>query len=138
MVAKRLGRRRPAAVAVELLLALPLLLAVLLGTIEFSMLLVARQQLLVASREGARVAAQGGDATDVEQAVQLFLGASSLAGASVQAVLTDDSGQPLPTGAPVAVTVTLPTTQVVPDLLGFIGFSLRGDTLTAQTVMRKE
>ncbi|HYT89943.1 MAG TPA: TadE/TadG family type IV pilus assembly protein [Gemmataceae bacterium] len=138
MVAERVRRRRPAALAVELLFALPVLLAMLLGTVEFSMLLVARQQLLVASREGARVAAQGGDATEVEQAVSLFLGASSLAGASVQSVLTDDVGEPLPSGAPVTVTVTLPTARAVPDLLAFIGFSIRGDTLIAQTVMRKE
>src|SRR5947209_2475357 len=136
MVANRTVRR--GTLALELLFALPVLLAVLLATVEFSMLLVARQQLLVASREGARVAAQGGDSTEVQQAVALFLGTGPLAGARVDAVLTDDSGQPLPSGAAVAVTLSLPTTQAVPDLLAFIGVSLRRDTLITQTVMRKE
>jgi Flp pilus assembly protein TadG len=125
-------------VAVELLVALPIVLAVLLGMIEFSMLLVARQQILVASREGARVAALGGTADDVDKAVHQFLGTGSLAGAQVQAQLTDQSGQPVPSGGAVAVTVSLPTAQAVPDLLRFIGFSLGNDVLTVQTVMRKE
>jgi len=123
---------------VELLLALPVLLAVLLGVVEFSLMLVAQQQLVTASREGARVAAQGGAQADVVQAVDQFLGTGSLSNATVVAVLTDASGQPLPSGQPVSVTVSLPATQAVPDLLAFIGFSIAGNTLAAQAVMRKE
>jgi Flp pilus assembly protein TadG len=133
----RQGWRR-ATVAVELLLALPVLLAVLLGVVEFSLLLVARQELVTASREGARVAAQGGAQTDVIQAVQQFLGAGNLSSATITAVLTDGMGQPLASGQPVSVTVSLPATKAAPDLLKFIGFSIGGETLTAQTIMRKE
>jgi Flp pilus assembly protein TadG len=133
----RQGWRR-ATVAVELLLALPVLLAVLLGVVEFSLLLVARQELVTASREGARVAAQGGAQTDVIQAVQQFLGAGNLSSATITAVLTDAMGQPLASGQPVSVTVSLPATKAAPDLLKFIGFSIGGETLTAQTIMRKE
>jgi len=125
-------------VALELLLALPILLAALLGVVEFSLLLVARQQLVTASREGARVAAQGGGQAEVVQAVQQFLGPGSLSNASIVAALADDTGQPLPSGQPVCVTVSLPTTQAVPDLLAFVGFSIGGETLVAQTIMRKE
>jgi Flp pilus assembly protein TadG len=123
---------------IELLFALPILLAVLLAVVEFSLILVARQQLVTASREGARVAAQGGTVADVVQAVQQFLGTGTLSGAAVSAVLTDDNGVPLPSGSPVAVTVSLPLTQVAPDLLRFVGFSINGQTLATQTVMRKE
>ena len=117
---------------------LPVLLAFLLGMLEFSMLLIVRQELLTASREGARVAAQGGGAADVEQAARVFLGTGSLSRANVVSVLTDDTGTPLPSGSPVAVTVSIPASQAVPDLLAFVGLSIRNETLAAQTVMRKE
>lgn len=129
---------RAGSLAVELLLVLPVLLAFLLGMLEFSMLLIVRQELLTASREGARVAAQGGGAADVEQAARVFLGTGSLSRANVVSVLTDDTGTPLPSGSPVAVTVSIPASQAVPDLLAFVGLSIRNETLAAQTVMRKE
>jgi Flp pilus assembly protein TadG len=130
--------QRRGSLAVELLIVLPVLLGILLGMVEFSMLLVSRQELLTASREGARVAAIGGSQADVEAAVRQFLGAGSLSQATITTVLADNQGQPLPSGSPVAVTVSIPATQAAPDLLVFIGFSLRGENLIAQTVMRKE
>ncbi len=130
--------RRAGSLTVELLLVLPVLLAFLLGMVEFSMILLARQELLTASREGARVAALGGSSSDVEQATRLFLGTGSLAQANVQSVLTDAGGMPLHSGSPVAVTVSIPAGQAVPDMLAFIGLSIANDTLAAQSVMRKE
>jgi Flp pilus assembly protein TadG len=124
--------------AIELLLILPILLALVGGMIEFSLLLGARQQLLAASREGARVAAQGGDATEVERAVRLYLGQGNLQAAQVQATVTDTNGNPLSTGDPVQVVVQLPAVQATPDLLAFIGVSLHDQVLVARTVMRKE
>jgi Flp pilus assembly protein TadG len=121
-----------------LLLVLPVLLALLLGMIEFSLLYAARQHLTTASREGARVAALGGDQFAVQQAIQNVLGNSNLGGATLQATLTDGLGQPLPTGAPVQVTLTIPAAQAVPDLLGIIAVTLGDQVITAQTVMRKE
>src|SRR5436190_24393313 len=106
------ARRRPGStLAVELLFVLPILLVVVFATIEFSALLTVRQQLQAASREGARVAALGGDTQQVEAAVRNFLGSGSLADAKVESVLTDAQNQPLPSGAAVAVTVSLPTAQ---------------------------
>jgi Flp pilus assembly protein TadG len=124
-------------VAVELLLALPFLAGVLLAAVEFSLLLTAQQELLAASREGARVASQGGTQIDVVQAAQQVL-PGSLSGATVTAVLADSTGQPLASGQPVSVLVSIPATQAVPDLLAFVGFSVAGDTIAGQTVMRKE
>jgi Flp pilus assembly protein TadG len=69
----RSGRRRAGA-AIELLLVFPILLSILLAMVEFSMMLVARQQLAGASREGARVAAQGGDLPAVQATVAQYLG----------------------------------------------------------------
>ena len=60
--------------ALELLFLFPIILALILGMVEFSLLLSVDQQLAVASREGARVAAQGGSASEVETAARLVLG----------------------------------------------------------------
>jgi Flp pilus assembly protein TadG len=130
--------RREGALAIQLLFVLPILFAFFFGMIEFSMLLIVRQQLLTASREGARVAALGGSSDDVQQSTQLFLGTGSLSQATIESVLTDANGRPLHTGDPVLVTVTLQATQAVPDLLAFIGFSISNETIVAQSVMRKE
>jgi len=122
----------------ELLFVLPILLIVLLATVEFSILGLSRQQLVAASREGARVAALGGSELDIDNAVQLYLGNGQLANAAIQVVITDPSGNPLPSGAPVTVTVAVPATQAAPDVLSFTGISLVNETIIAQTVMRKE
>lgn len=134
---RRRARRRAGA-ALELLLVFPVLLSLLLAMVQFSMLLAARQQLTGASREAARVAAQGGDLVAVQTAASLYLGSGSLANAQVVASVTDANGMPLPSGAPVAVTVQVPATQAAPDLLAYVGLSLRNEMLSAQTVMRKE
>jgi len=131
-------RRRKGSVAIEMLLVFPLLLAVLLATIVFALWLSAQQQVALASREGARTAAIGGSAADVQASVRLALGDSRFAQASVQANLTDGNGVPLPSGQPVSVVVQLPAAAAVPDLLVFIGVSVRNQTLVSQTVMRKE
>jgi hypothetical protein len=131
-------RRRRGSVATELLFAFPILLAVLLATVEFSLWLSAQQQVALASREGARAAATGGDLDEVNRTVRLALGDGRFAVAQVSADLTDDLGNPAAAGDPVAVQVRLPASSVVPDLLGFVGFSIRGEVLVGQTVMRKE
>jgi hypothetical protein len=136
MLANRKGRK--GGVAMELLLVLPLLLAVLLGTVELSLWLAAQQQVSLASREGARVAATGGTRADVNQAIRLALGDARFQRAQVTTWLTDSNSQPLPSGEPVSVLVALPASAVVPDLLVFIGLSIRNQKLISQTVMRKE
>ena len=137
--ASRIGRRgRRGGAAVELFLFLPLLLALVLGMVEFSMVLSVRQQLAAASREGARVAALGGDPQTVEAAVRDVLGPGRLQAAQVQVVLTDSSGQPAGPGDPVAVAVSLPAGVAAPDLLAIIGVSFGNGVLVAETIMRKE
>lgn len=122
----------------ELLFVLPLLLAVLLGTVEFSLWLTAQQQVALAGREGARVAATGGSETEILDAVRVTLGEARFTQATVTAVLTDELGNPVATGDPVSVRVLLPVRYVVPDLLAFVGLSIRSQVLVSQTVMRKE
>jgi Flp pilus assembly protein TadG len=129
---------RPGSLSLEFLLILPIALTITLAMVEFSLIFVARQQLSAASREGARVAAIGGSSDDVNAAVATFLGTGILGQATVASVLTDDQGNPLPSGAPVQVVVTLPTAQAVPDMLAPFGFTVGNDVITARTIMRKE
>ncbi|MER3414820.1 MAG: hypothetical protein C4297_01210 [Gemmataceae bacterium] len=136
---QRAGGGRRGSFAVELILVLPILLALILAVVEFSMLLAARQQLQAASREGARVAALGGSLTDVQQAARRILGGGNLGQAQITATLTDpNTGQPVRSGDPIQVCVRLPAHQAVPDFLAFVGISIRNQQLVACTVMRKE
>jgi hypothetical protein len=126
----------------EMILLFPIALAFFLAMVEFSLILHCRQQMLAASREGCRVAALGGDQAEVRFAVVRYLGDGRLGDADV--ALTDADGETIATtqdihsGEPVQVWVRVPTGYVVPDLLRFIGFSIRNDEIVARTVMRKE
>jgi Flp pilus assembly protein TadG len=124
---------------VELLFALPILLLVLFGGIELHCILMAQQTLTVASREGARVGAAGGDAQAVEFAVRNVLatgGPLVHADVNVQFVQVNDPN--LGTITDVVVTVTAPvglaTLAVPPAVTG----SLLNQTLVGQAVMQVE
>src|SRR4051812_14860442 len=111
--APSLARRRVGAVqATELLLVVPILLAIVFALVEYAMILSVGQQLAVASREGARVAAQGGTAQEVETAARNVLGSGTVnQHAVVDSQLTSVSGDP------VTVTVHVENASiVVPNL----------------------
>lgn len=127
-------KTRRGALAVELLLAMPILLAVIFATVQFSMLLSARQQVTCAAREGARVAALGGSPTDIATVVERFLGPT----ADVQATLTHTDGTPVQPGEPLAVVVSQPVSAQVPNLLSIIGFSTEGKSISSRAVMIRE
>ena len=135
---RRGDRRKGAIQAMELLLIFPLMMAIFFGTVEYGLLLAAEARLYNASREGARVAAAGGNLDDVKAAVKTALLAGEQNLVDIQAVLTDSLNNPLKPGDPVAVMVSAPATTLVPDYLRFIGISICGRCLIGQTVMRKE
>ena len=162
---RRIAIRRQGSVAVELLLLAPIVLGLILGVVELSMMTAANEHLSAASREGCRVAALGGNANEIRRAVYNHLGHGSLGQARIVAVFLEDGkgqpitsiltlddddreggalsgrdgrGRPIPCGEPVMVRVDIAANQAVPDLLAFIGFSLRKTTLVGQTIMRKE
>ena len=126
---------RPAALAIELMLALPILMALVLGMVQFSLMISARQQVTGAAREGGRVAALGGSDVEIQATVDRFFGAKV---AQVQTALADPSGDPIAAGDPVTVVVRVRTSCLVPELLGFIGFSMKNQEIVARAVMRKE
>ncbi|MFO0813768.1 MAG: TadE/TadG family type IV pilus assembly protein [Gemmatales bacterium] len=136
------ARRRRGILAFELLLILPIILLLILAMVQFSLTLHARQQLVAASREGCRIAALGGNLTEVERTIKRTLGNGRLADADIE--VTDESGavisegQTVPSGESIAVWLRLPTAHVVPDLLRFIGYTIKDDELVARTLMRRE
>jgi hypothetical protein len=134
MPSKTKSQRR-GLLAIELLFALPLIIALLLGMIQFSLFLSARQQVTNATREGARVLALGGNADEVRLAVDRFLGPQL---AHISATLTDINGDPIVPGQPVEIIVRVPTKYLVPDMLGMIGFGWGDSKLISKAVMRKE
>src|ERR1700738_2489662 len=77
-------RRWGGILTAELVLAFPLLTMFLAAMVELTMLASAQQQLTVASREAARVAARGGSQEAVELAARNALGPTPLAACAVQ------------------------------------------------------
>lgn len=129
-----LGRpsRRRGGVTVELILLMPVLMAVLVAVVEMSLLVVATQELSEASALGARIGSRGGSADDVRAAICHALGKGRLREAEVAVVVPEHSGEV------VEVVVRIRADKAVPDALRFIGFGLKGKELVGHTVMRKE
>jgi hypothetical protein len=130
--------RRSGSAAIELLILIPILAAAVLAVVQYGLMIAANQQLEAASAVGARVASQGGGPAEVEHAVKKHLGDGRLRQADVLGKLTDEHGYPLTTGETVVVVVQIPAEKAVPDLLRFIGISIKGQTLSGQTALRKE
>jgi len=114
-------------------MTLPILMLLLLGVFEFSMLFYARGSVVEASRSGARAATNPGASMDyVEQTVRQSLGPVLAQRVRIDAVIGPYAGDP------VAVVVRVPMRDAAPDLLWPIGFGLRDRFLVAETVMQRE
>jgi Flp pilus assembly protein TadG len=137
-VKRRRGRR--GTVSIEIVLVLPLFLVMLMGAVQFSMLLNARQQLLAASREGARVAAQGGTFEEVAETVRRVVGTTGrLASAEVRVCRVTEGVAGVDNNRQrVEVTVAAPAAIVAPNWLGWVGINFAGRNLIAATVMNVE
>ncbi len=130
---KRRGRRG-FVISAELVILMPLVFALAMAAIEFSLLEVGRQRVMAAARAGARVAAMpGATLQDIDQAVAFSMSSAPLAAARQIAVSQGNY-----TGDPVIIKVAVPMKAASPDLLGIIGFGLGKRVLVATSVMRKE
>ncbi len=98
---------RRGSTAVEALLVLPLLLAVAAGLVGLADLLVAEQLVGEASVRAARVAALGGDETEVRQVVAAVLGPARAARAQVIIGRPDGQTSPIAPGEPLEVRVEI-------------------------------
>jgi hypothetical protein len=124
--------RRRGGVTVEMMLLMPILMAILVAVVEMSMLVMATQEVSEASALGARLGSRGGSSEDVRAAICHALGNGRLREAEVAVVIPPHSGEV------VEVVVRIRADKAVPDVLRFIGFGLKGKELVGRTVLRKE
>jgi Flp pilus assembly protein TadG len=155
---------RSGAVALELLLAVPVTVIMILAVIEFSLVFVAAKQVALASRLGAKAAAETANVTTfvtgggLRAAVDRHLLAAGSPGAcrvmaefgsgNVFTTVTNNGAIPCNCAAPntpgpatatfVRVTVCARLTDFTPDLLGLYGFSIANRALTHSTTFRRE
>lgn len=159
---RRLSSNRHAAVTLEMIIALPIFLIFLAGIIEFGLIQANSQQVALASRIGARLAAETAGLspattaatatsirTEIDRQLQSAkLGASASQGVTLRhtvlggAVATDgtcpDPTTPaMPTNA-VRVTVSVPLSSLTPNLLNVFGYTTAGKTVEVTTTYAYE
>lgn len=162
---KRGPKPRRAAIMVELLLALPVLIIMLLASLEFGVMMANFQQISLAARDGALVASEtlGLDTAtavppDVINIVNTQLASNSLTpcrirlehniGGTQTALLYPPAGScncepntfqtPVPTRPYVRVTVCVDLPETAPNGLKQWGFDLTGELVQFTTLMRHE
>lgn len=132
------------AAALEFAIVLPVLLLMLVGIVDFGMVMGAQTQVANAAREGARAGALSGLKDQAEgaatSAIAGMVGATNL-GTKTEAICTTVAGDACSmidatpdTGSTVTVTVTYVHTWLSPVILGF----LPTITLKGQSKMRIE
>lgn len=136
MLSSRTTRSRPrrrGVLSMELVFVLPILMALLMGLLEFSLLFFARADVAEACRAGARKGTlHGATWQTVEQEVRRTL--SPRLQQQMQ-VIADVN---VPSGRMVNVSIRVPMHTASPDLLWPAGFSLDGRDLYCETHMAKE
>jgi len=129
------GQRRGVA-AVEMAIALPLLILLILGLIEYSWLFLTKQALTNSARQGARIGATL-DATsdEVRDAVTQSMTSAGLAASGYSVTITPGDITALTPGEPLTVTVQLSYANV-----GLIKLALipTPATLASSAVMARE
>lgn len=129
-----LHERTGSILSMELLFVLPVMLLLVLAMVEMTFLIAAETRLAAASREGARIAALGGDAGDIQDRLDALFGSQSSDVAFIVTFLNDSQNP----GDPVQVEVSGTASAFAPNYLKFAGFDLARKTLTARTVMTVE
>jgi hypothetical protein len=124
--------------SVEFMLYLPIVILLFIAIVQFSKVLAAEARLAGASREGVRVAASGGNAAQIAEAVKAGLLPAEKDLVSIETNAVDSEGRPasLVPGAIVVVRVSVPTAKVISKPIDLVMDTNR--QLVGQTVMRKE
>lgn len=134
MKTARRNRRRGFTLSSEMILVMPIVIGVLMGVVETSMLWLGNHRVVSAAQAGCRVATlPGSNRAAVVLAVQQTLAKSKMAkAAKVRISWARHAGEP------VRVEVRVPMRTASPDLMGFMGFGLGNRQLAASCIMRKE
>ncbi|WP_254511048.1 TadE/TadG family type IV pilus assembly protein [Anatilimnocola floriformis] len=147
---KKRRTRQGAVLALELIMVLPILLMVLLATVEFGILLMSSQGVGAAAAHGSRNSAlPSSSKASVEAAVNAALDGYIWQSAQETVIYVDSGGgfvkdisgtvlSSAPSGSIVSVTVNVESDQAAPDLLKYFGISLAGKEITTTYVTRKE
>lgn len=131
--------RRRGVLSLEMILVLPILLIVVLATVEFGMLLASGQAVNAAASVGAREATlPGATPAKVQDAVRRAVASWRFANRLDAVQISPAHPQDARTGDPVKVTVSVDSLAAAPNLLRFVGVSLKGQKLSASFVLRKE
>lgn len=141
--------RLGAVLSIELVMAMPILLVVLLALVEFGTLLMASQGVNAAAAVGTREASLAGSRDALVQqalanAIDTYPWKTSATTTvfinGQQISLTDgtDNLAAARSGDLISVTVSVPMTAAAPNLLSFVGISLGSNQLTNTYVTRKE
>ena len=127
------SRPRVGFLSMELVFTLPILMVVLLGLFEFSMLFFARGMVVEAARVGARKASLAGvTREDVEDEIRRVLDPRLQHGMQIKVRMAKKSGDV------VGVKIWVPMVQASPDLLWVIGYSIKDEQLFHETRMIRE
>lgn len=126
--------RRGAVLSMELLLVLPVVLTVLFGLIEFSMVWTGAQRVQDAAKAGCRIASlPGSDELAVRHAVEQVLQKDAL----IETYELQIEGGEF-SGDEVAVRLRVPMDAAAPNLLMMLGYNLEDRHLKGLAVMRRE
>jgi len=141
------SRRRGVLMLAELVFMTPILMMFFLGISEFYMMVATRIDLLTASRAAARVAASEGftfkdqAAAEADKTAHAVLGTGRLSkNAKVKIVWSQDLPPDATAGQAdwVRAEVSVKARSVIPDVLGWLGYSLGNKSIVVATPMKQE
>jgi hypothetical protein len=130
---KRSPRR--GVVTLELLLALPVFLALVFGMVGLGDLLVTEQLLAEASGRAARAAALGGSEEQIKDAVRSILGPDRTEHATIHVGRADGKSGPVPPGGLIEVRVEIESRYATVTHLAPVSDD---EKLLGRTVMQRE
>jgi Flp pilus assembly protein TadG len=128
------SQRRGAVLTLEMLLIVPIVLALCLAVVELSMLWAGNQRLALASRAACRVATLPGSTDDEVRKAVL----QALDGHRLNTVVQVEIKRGAVAGDPVGVRLVAPMQAAAPDLLALVGFTLADRQFSVVSVMRQE
>jgi Flp pilus assembly protein TadG len=136
-------KRRRGAAVVEFAFVAPVFILLIVGMLEFGRMVMVKQILTNAAREGARKAVLDGTTTsDVVSTVTSYMNDAQITVTSADIVISPSNPASAAYGDPVSVTVSLDFSRVswlpASMLAQFLPTGKTDITLTATTVMRRE
>jgi Flp pilus assembly protein TadG len=136
---RRSGRRVGAILSLELLLVLPILITIILGVVELSLLMMGMQRVQAASRAACLVGTLPADDWQAQEQAMRDAAEQAMGNAGmIDTYEIEEMDTGTFSGDPVVFSLSVPMTAAAPDLLRVIGLSLEGRQLASRTEMCKQ